>query len=165
MNKNVINAINEAIHELSEQILSKEVEIFDLHTQILKLQEAKEVLQPSTEVICQEETPPQHEEEPVETKKRPPMSEEAKEKIRLANIGNDREKYCADTCTSKYKGVTYNKRNGTWYSAGWDRDAYKKVYLGDFKDEIEAAEAYDRYALKTRGPNAVTNFAKERYTV
>lgn len=60
--------------------------------------------------------------------------------------------------TSKYRGVCKLKNNT--YRAIITKN-YKKTYIGTFTSEIEAAKAYDEYAIKLFGPNAFTNFPKE----
>jgi len=58
--------------------------------------------------------------------------------------------------TSKYKGVCWDKRNKKW---GVTIQANKKKYhLGYFKDEIDAAKAYDKKAKKLHGQFACLNF-------
>ena len=58
--------------------------------------------------------------------------------------------------TSAYKGVSLEKSTGRW-RAGIRRDK-KKVILGSFKTEIEAARAYDAEAIRLRGEFALVNF-------
>jgi hypothetical protein len=59
---------------------------------------------------------------------------------------------------SKYKGVTFDRRskNKKW-RAVLCADG-KFIRLGYFADEVEAARAYDRAALKYKGEFAVLNF-------
>lgn len=57
---------------------------------------------------------------------------------------------------SKYKGVCWDKYNGKWKAAIKCKD--KNYNLGAYKDEIEAALAYDRAALRLYGEFAYTNF-------
>lgn len=69
----------------------------------------------------------------------------------------NRSKFKSDNYTSKYKGVS--KRENS-YQAQITKN-YKKKYIGTFTSEIEAAKAYDEYAIKLFGPHAFTNFPKE----
>jgi hypothetical protein len=57
---------------------------------------------------------------------------------------------------SKYKGIHYKKREGKW----WARITVngKRKYLGSFKNEIDAAKAYDAAAKKYYSRFACLNF-------
>ena len=41
----------------------------------------------------------------------------------------------------------------------------KPCHIGYFRDPVEAAKAYDREAIKTRGPHTATNFDVSKYMV
>ena len=56
--------------------------------------------------------------------------------------------------SSKYKGVHFYKRTGKWQSS---IQAGKRLHLGFFDTEKEAAKAYDFMAKKLRGEYANTN--------
>lgn len=56
---------------------------------------------------------------------------------------------------SKYKGVHWNKRADKWRSL--IRTNEKRIYLGLFNSEIDAARAYDVAAPKHHGNFAITN--------
>jgi predicted site-specific integrase-resolvase len=58
-------------------------------------------------------------------------------------------------CTSKFKGVSWDKSKGKWV-AQIKRDG--KRHLGRYDDEIAAAEAYDEAARETWGEHARLNF-------
>ena len=57
-----------------------------------------------------------------------------------------------DAKTSKFKGVYWQKDIGFW------RARFRFTYLGTFKDELEAARAYDKAALAADPEFARLNF-------
>jgi len=58
--------------------------------------------------------------------------------------------------SSQFRGVRFRKRAGRWVAT--IRYLGKKVWLGSFKNEIEAAKAYDEAAKKYHGEFARLNF-------
>jgi hypothetical protein len=62
----------------------------------------------------------------------------------------------AKNASSKYKGVSYNKRRKKF--AAFIKKAGSQIHLGYFHDEIEAARAYDRAARKYHKAFALLNF-------
>jgi len=56
----------------------------------------------------------------------------------------------------KYKGVRYHKTYKKWYVVLYNNR--RKIRIGYFDDEIEAAKAYDETINKYRGEFAVLNF-------
>jgi hypothetical protein len=58
--------------------------------------------------------------------------------------------------SSNYKGVHYIKRAKRWRTMITFED--KTIYIGQFRDEISAAKAYDRAAKKYFGEFACLNF-------
>lgn len=77
--------------------------------------------------------------------------------LRLAtksqNCCNQKKK---EGCSSKYKGVYFNKALGKWGAAIKFRR--EKIFLGYFDNEIEAAKAYDEAARALHKEFAVLNF-------
>lgn len=57
--------------------------------------------------------------------------------------------------SSKFKGVTWDKERETWKCVimkGW-----KRVFIGRFQDEVEAAKAYDEKLFTLSGEFSLTN--------
>jgi hypothetical protein len=59
-------------------------------------------------------------------------------------------------CTSKYKGVYWDKRERKWLACIYING--KRIYLGRFDDELQAAKAYDEAAKLYHKNFAVLNF-------
>lgn len=68
------------------------------------------------------------------------------------NIANSRSRYGS---SSSYLGVCYHKQIGRWV-AHITKD-YKQVFLGSFRDEKDAAIAYNRAAKEIHGEFARIN--------
>ena len=58
---------------------------------------------------------------------------------------------------SRYKGVDWSKTQKKWRAR--IRVNGKRIYLGSFKNELQAAKAYDAAAKKYHGEFAVLNFS------
>lgn len=56
--------------------------------------------------------------------------------------------------------MCWNKKNKRWQAAINNQQRY--LYLGSFQSEHEAADHFDRAAIKLRGRKARTNFPYER---
>jgi hypothetical protein len=65
--------------------------------------------------------------------------------------------------SSKYRGVCFEKYCGKWVA--YIRINGRQTRLGRFENEIEAARARDRAAIKYQGVFARLNFPKEDYVV
>lgn len=77
--------------------------------------------------------------------------------IRLAtNAQNSMNQKPRVKTSSKYKGVSLDKRHGTWKSQIGKNGAI--IWLGQFRSEVEAAKAYDRAAREMFGEFACLNF-------
>ena len=59
----------------------------------------------------------------------------------------------------KLKGSFFHKQSGKWQS--YIMYKYKKIYLGLFSSELDAAKAYDRAACYYYGEHAYLNFPEE----
>jgi hypothetical protein len=58
--------------------------------------------------------------------------------------------------SSKYRGVCWHKIVCKWQANITIN--YKKIHIGYYYDEMEAAKAYDKKAVEIYGADAVTNF-------
>ena len=64
---------------------------------------------------------------------------------------------------SHYLGVSWNKQSQQWQARFHKPDGGSHL-VGGFKEEEEAGQAYDEYALKHYGNGAVRNFPPSIYT-
>jgi len=73
---------------------------------------------------------------------------------RAQNIRN-RKKF-SNSSVSKYKGICRYKNQNRWIARIMFEK--KRIHLGTFRSEIDAAKAYDRAAIKYHGEFASLNF-------
>jgi hypothetical protein len=81
-----------------------------------------------------------------------------KSNLRAATYSQNRcnSKKWSGVYSSKYKGVSWHKGSRKWTAQiGFQK---KRVHLGYFGSEVEAAKAYDRAAKKHHGEFACLNF-------
>jgi len=77
--------------------------------------------------------------------------------LRLADRSqNARNRSAAHNSTSYYLGVSYRKDRGVWRAT--IGNGGRQVFIGNFKTEIEAAQAYDAAAQTFHGSFARLNF-------
>lgn len=69
------------------------------------------------------------------------------------NLWNQRKRM---NTSSKYKGVTWSRKNGKWQAEIASKGI--RFFLGLFNSEEEAAKAYDVKAIELHGIYAKTNF-------
>lgn len=78
--------------------------------------------------------------------------------LRLCNSAqNCQNKEPRKNCTSKYKGVHWNKLNENWRAM---IRLGKQKHIGCFESEVDAAKAYDVKAKEMFGEFAYLNFMK-----
>lgn len=75
--------------------------------------------------------------------------------FREVSVNHNNQNKIKKSGTSKYKGVC--KRNETWWRAVISMNGIR-YNIGDYKDEKEAALAYDKKCLELYGPGARFNF-------
>ena len=76
---------------------------------------------------------------------------------------NSRNQTKRAAATSKFKGVSWVKRTKAWFvSIGWRENGRQiSKYVGYYKDEVEAARAYDEAARREFGEFARLNFPNQ----
>lgn len=81
-----------------------------------------------------------------------------RESTQQQNIRNSGKR---SNCTSKYKGVSWHKQHDKWIARIGVNG--KRIHSGYFDDEIEAARAYDRAAIKYFDEFICLNFDRSDY--
>ena len=80
-----------------------------------------------------------------------------KDNLRFAtHAQNTRNRRKKKNSSSRFLGVYFNKEKSTWDSQL--RHSDKRIWVGRFDNEIDAAHAYDRAAIKHHGEFARLNF-------
>jgi hypothetical protein len=99
----------------------------------------------------------------VDHRNRDPLNNR-RQNLRFAtNSENVQNRGKRKNTTSKFIGVWFRKVNGKWESRITHKD--KKIYIGCFDSEIDAAKAYDEAARKYHGEFARLNFPESAFSV
>jgi len=85
-----------------------------------------------------------------------------KKNVRVATQAQNARnaRYPKKNCSSRYRGVWFNRQAKKWRASIVVNR--KRKQIGYFKDEIQAATAYDRAAMKYFGEYAILNFDSPR---
>jgi hypothetical protein len=79
-----------------------------------------------------------------------------------SNKQNCRNQYKKEITKSKYKGVSWHKRDKYWYAYGPGEDE-NQHYIGRFETEEDAARVYDNAVRRCFGAFARPNFENETF--
>lgn len=82
-----------------------------------------------------------------------------RENLRFATRSQNRQNQFHIRGSSKYKGVTWSKRDSVWVSRITVGGKIK--FTGNYKNEEDAAKAYDKAAIEYFGEFARLNFPQE----
>lgn len=110
----------------------------------------------------------------MRTAESPDLSQQSDDQLgsdsSLAGAAEPKQRSGPTSRSSPFIGVTMYKKSGRWEAHIWDSTPTpakggkgKQLHLGSFLGPEPAAVAYDRAALKLRGPTAVLNHTKEDY--
>jgi hypothetical protein len=86
-----------------------------------------------------------------------------KSNLRAATAAQNMWNRCKEKkakATSIYKGVGWARQRKCWRAEIWANG--RRMSLGHFKSEVDAAKAYDRAARKYHGQFAVLNFEDKK---
>mmetsp|Transcript_5780 Transcript_5780/g.7593 ORF Transcript_5780/g.7593 Transcript_5780/m.7593 type:complete len:391 (+) Transcript_5780:208-1380(+) len=84
------------------------------------------------------------------------ISKQQKNTTKSSQVAENTKKHKAEK-KSKYRGVFWHSRGRAWVASIMVNG--KSSHLGYFDDEIEAAFAYDKEAIRLKGPTAIVNFS------
>lgn len=79
-----------------------------------------------------------------------------RQNLRAVTVSQNQANQIPRPGTSKYKGVSWDASRGLWRAD--IRHNYKRIPLGRFESEEDAARAYDQKALELFGEHARLNF-------
>ena len=82
------------------------------------------------------------------------------ENLRVVTVSQNHANSKSRGGTSRYKGLCWHKRDRKWMA--YIKPKGKRMYLGYFTDEIDAAKAYDAAAREYFGQYACCNFPIEK---
>ena len=81
--------------------------------------------------------------------------------VRREPLPQKRGRRGRENVSSVCRGVHFSKSRGSWEASLYNKG--KRHFLGYYKDEEMAAEAFDKAAIKIRGKDADTHFPAEEY--
>jgi hypothetical protein len=81
--------------------------------------------------------------------------------MNIIEAGRERAKFKSKAFKSKYRGVTQARGSSRWMSQIIRRSDKKKIHIGSFDTQEEAARAYDAKSIEFHGSDAYLNFPEE----